>query len=202
MEALNLSRCSAVSDLRPLSGLTKLTNLNFGATQVSDLRPLSGLGSLTYLQFDNCQVSDISPLASLTSLKDLSFPSNQVSDISSLNDEYEGRLNATYQEIILPEIDWSSTITLTNIVKDKAGNFINPTKYSDGEYIAPSIIYSLPNDGRDIQYSWGEYIQESGQSFSGIVNKAVNQVPVVRILIDNDGSKYTTDDQTLLTETI
>ncbi|MBT0175839.1 leucine-rich repeat domain-containing protein [Listeria seeligeri] len=202
LEALNLSRCSAVSDLRPLSGLTKLTNLNFGATQVSDLRPLSGLGSLTYLQFDNCQVSDISPLASLTSLKDLSFPSNQVSDISSLNDEYEGRLNATYQEIILPEIDWSSTITLTNIVKDKAGNFINPTKYSDGEYIAPSIIYSLPNDGRDIQYSWGEYIQESGQSFSGIVNKAVNQVPVVRILIDNDGSKYTTDDQTLLTETI
>ncbi len=68
---LNLSRelvggnwinSNSVSDLSPLSGLTRLTDLWLESNAITDISPLSGLVNLVVLQLGDNNVSDISPL--------------------------------------------------------------------------------------------------------------------------------------------
>jgi NACHT domain len=72
---LQLSDCSAVSDLSPLKDLTQLTKLNLSdCSAVSDLSPLAALTELTELHLSDCSaVSDLSPLADLIQLKVLNL---------------------------------------------------------------------------------------------------------------------------------
>ena len=74
-----------LTDLSPLSGLTKLTNLTIWFSNVSDLSPLSGLTELTQLNLFWSNISDASPLSSLTELTYLSLRSNNVADLSPLS---------------------------------------------------------------------------------------------------------------------
>ena len=74
-----------LTDLSPLSGLTKLTNLTIWFSNVSDLSPLSGLTELTHLNLFWSNISDVSPLSSLTELTYLSLRSNNVADLSPLS---------------------------------------------------------------------------------------------------------------------
>ena len=73
-----------VSDLRPLSGMTKLTYLSVANSQVSDLRPLSGLTNLTDLILFNNQISDIRPLSGLKKLTVLDLCTNKISNLQPL----------------------------------------------------------------------------------------------------------------------
>lgn len=73
-----------ISDLSPLSGLTKLTKLDLSGNQISDVSPISGLTHLTRLELEMNQISDISPLAGLTKLTHLNLNQNQISDMSSI----------------------------------------------------------------------------------------------------------------------
>jgi internalin A len=77
---LNLSE-REVSDLKPLSGLTKLTSLDLGSNKISDLKPLSGLTKLTSLSLYNNKISDLKPLSSLTKLIDLNLNINKISNV-------------------------------------------------------------------------------------------------------------------------
>ena len=74
-ERLFLTDCTAVSDLKPLSGLASLQGLDLdGCTAVRDLKPLSGLASLQSLYLTDCTaVSDLKPLSGLSSLQWLSL---------------------------------------------------------------------------------------------------------------------------------
>ncbi|MBC2140531.1 leucine-rich repeat domain-containing protein, partial [Listeria innocua] len=77
---------SNVSDISPLSGLTNLTSLDLRNNQISDISPLSGLTKLTTtLYLENNQISDVSPLSGLTKLQALNLNNNQISDISPLS---------------------------------------------------------------------------------------------------------------------
>ena len=77
-----------ITDLSPLSGLTKLTSLilSYNGFNITDISPLAGLANLTELGLFYTNVSDISPLASLTNLTSLSLGSEDimVTDISPL----------------------------------------------------------------------------------------------------------------------
>jgi internalin A len=75
---------SPVSDISPLSSLTKLTVLDLAGDEISDISPVSSLTNLTILCLQGNDVSGTSPLASLTNLIDLHLTQNQVSDISPL----------------------------------------------------------------------------------------------------------------------
>jgi hypothetical protein len=74
-----------ISDLRPLSGLTKLNQLALDDNHISDLRPLSGLTNLLALQLSGNSISDLRPLSGLTKLESLSFRGNSISDLSPLS---------------------------------------------------------------------------------------------------------------------
>ncbi len=74
-----------ISDISPLSGLSKLEAIYLPDNEISDISPLSRLTDLRTLVLDSNQISDISPLSGLTNLRFLSVGSNQISDISPLS---------------------------------------------------------------------------------------------------------------------
>lgn len=77
---------SKVSDLKPLSGLTNLEELDISSSN-SDLKPLSGLTNLRILGVSG-EFSDLTPLSGLTNLTHLYLSSDNLSDlkpIESLN---------------------------------------------------------------------------------------------------------------------
>ena len=75
---------NAVSDLSPLAGLTKLTELWLQYNNISDLTPLSGLTNLRRLEVGANHISDISALTGLTNLRGLWIWHNNISDLSPL----------------------------------------------------------------------------------------------------------------------
>ena len=76
---------NSVSDLSPLSGLTKLISLGLWDNAISDISPLSGLINLKSLNLSNNAISDIAVLSSLTNLTALNLSNNAISDISVLS---------------------------------------------------------------------------------------------------------------------
>ena len=80
-----VQHCGGITDLSPLSNLSKLEHLNLGVNPVSDISPLSTLKNLTYLSIYQSNVSDLSPLSELTSLEKLDLKHNKISDISPLS---------------------------------------------------------------------------------------------------------------------
>ena len=85
LRTLNLSR-NKVSDLSPLSDLTNLRSLNLSVNRIiSDLAPLSGLTKLRTLNLFTNKISDIAPLSGLTALRTLSLTRNTISDVSALS---------------------------------------------------------------------------------------------------------------------
>ncbi len=75
---------NAVSDISPVAGLTNLTRLGLRENTISDISPLAGLTNLTWLNLAFTSISDISPLAGLTNLTDLLLFGNSILDISPL----------------------------------------------------------------------------------------------------------------------
>ena len=85
---------NTVSDLSPLTGLTKLTALNLSYTTLADVSALSSLIYITRLNLDGNTISDVSPLSELTQLTELFLSNNNASDISELSGlTYITRLN-------------------------------------------------------------------------------------------------------------
>ena len=73
-----------ISDLSPLASLNNLRVLYIGRNNISDLSPLSGLNNLADLYLWDNNISDLSPLASLNNLVDLYVGKNNISDLSPL----------------------------------------------------------------------------------------------------------------------
>ena len=103
-----------ISDLSPLSGLTKLTKLDLSGNQISDVSPISGLTHLTRLGLEMNQISDISPLAGLTNLITLSLYDNEISDLNPLSGMIQLKeLDISYNNIT----DVSPLANLTDLTK-------------------------------------------------------------------------------------
>ena len=73
-----------ISDLSPLASLNNLRVLYIGRNNISDLSPLASLNNLAYLYLWDNNISDLSPLASLNNLVDLYVGKNNISDLSPL----------------------------------------------------------------------------------------------------------------------
>ncbi len=75
-----------ITDLSPLSGLTRLTELHLHRNMIYDISPLSGLTELRLLDVSaNFYISDISPLSGMIKLRTLYLYTNEISDISPLS---------------------------------------------------------------------------------------------------------------------
>ena len=75
-----------ITDISALSELVNLQDIHLADNTVSDLTPLSNLRKLTELRLSNNQITDISPLSDSTTLNLLSLSHNQITDISPLSD--------------------------------------------------------------------------------------------------------------------
>ena len=76
---------NSISDVSPLSGLTSLITLSLHHNSISDISPLSGLTNLTMLNLYGNSISDVSPLSNLTRLRTLMLHRNNISDVSPLS---------------------------------------------------------------------------------------------------------------------
>ena len=76
---------NSVSDLSPLTNLSRLTDLNFNAHRITDISPLATLTALTDLTLSyNSDLADISHLRGLTSVKNLYLVSCSITDITAI----------------------------------------------------------------------------------------------------------------------
>ncbi len=75
-----------ITDISPLSGLVKLTELYLHRNMIYDISPLSNLTALEKLDVSaNFRISDISPLSDMTKLRTLYLYTNEISDLSPLS---------------------------------------------------------------------------------------------------------------------
>lgn len=86
---LRLAENQNISDLGPLSSLTRLTHLDLSTQQIRDLVPLSRLIHLQELRLNNNQVTDLGPLVTLDNLQTLEAINNQLSNLESLAEMYQ-----------------------------------------------------------------------------------------------------------------
>jgi hypothetical protein len=78
-------RGKQLTDLRPLTGLTRLSNLDLRANKLTNLKGLEGLKQLKELSLqDGNQLTDVSALAELTKLEWLALNENRLTDVSAL----------------------------------------------------------------------------------------------------------------------
>ncbi|MCX8093404.1 MAG: leucine-rich repeat domain-containing protein [Candidatus Goldbacteria bacterium] len=138
-----------ISDISPLSGLTKLRYLNLSNNKISDISALSGLTDLYSLNLANNQISNITSLSSLTNLIYLTLSNNTISDITSLSDLL--KLQELYLSNNLIE-DIAALVTNC----DAGGLGSGDTVYLEGNPVAtgtpgPNITY-LENKGVIVNY--------------------------------------------------
>ena len=75
-----------ITDLSPLSGLVKLTELYLHRNMIYDISPLSNLTALEKLDVSaNFRISDISPLSDMVKMRTLYLYTNEISDLSPLS---------------------------------------------------------------------------------------------------------------------
>ena len=85
IEGKGIVNSNAVSDLSPLTGLTKLDWLVLDDNNISDVSALAKLIQLTSLGLNGNNISDVSALTELTQLTSLRLHSNNISDVSALS---------------------------------------------------------------------------------------------------------------------
>lgn len=72
-----------ISDITPLSNLTKLTWIDLNDNQISDISPLSNLTMMSHLILDSNQIKNISPLSKLTNLLFINLNNNPINNAST-----------------------------------------------------------------------------------------------------------------------
>ncbi|MFC8074401.1 leucine-rich repeat domain-containing protein [Streptomyces sp. NPDC057307] len=86
LRALQLDRCTGLTDLTPLAEYTQLNSLDLGGCSgVDDLTPLTALTALESLRLHRCRkVKDIGPLLKLRALRRLDLSMTGVASVSGL----------------------------------------------------------------------------------------------------------------------
>lgn len=84
LEFLDLTGNDRLSDLSPLSDLTKLRDLRLSYNAIADITPLANLTDLARLNVSYNRIGDLTPLANLTGLGILSVDGADLSDLEPL----------------------------------------------------------------------------------------------------------------------
>ena len=112
----NRVNSNSISDLSPLSGLTKLTELNLFRNTIADLSPLSNLTELIELDLSgNVYISDLSPLSGLAGMRTLQLYSNNISDLSPLSNLTDLRWLGVSNNLIWDIVPLSSLTELRGV---------------------------------------------------------------------------------------
>lgn len=85
LEFLDLKN-NLVTDIKDLGNLIKLYNLDIEGNKIADISILSNMPGLLILNLSNNKISDISVLKELTVLQTLNLKNNQISIVESLRD--------------------------------------------------------------------------------------------------------------------
>ena len=130
-----------ITDLSPLSGLVKLTELYLHRNLIRDLSPLSNLTALETLDVSaNFHISDLSPLSGMTRLRMLNLYTNEISDLSPLSGLTGLRWLSLSNNLIWDISDLSS---LTNL----RGLALNVNAVSDLSHLSGMIHMERLNIG-------------------------------------------------------
>ena len=84
IDSINIAGSDEITNLKPLSRLTRLTRINCSNTPVANLMPLRNLTRLVHLNCSHCPVESIEPLRYLTNLEVLLLDDTKVKDLSSI----------------------------------------------------------------------------------------------------------------------
>lgn len=114
LQEINFST-TGISDLSPLSNLTSLETINGNNTPVSDLSSLSSLPNLKILSFSNTNVTRLQPLKSLVSLESFEFNYSQIEDCPA--DVYESMNGAILRSFFQREAEEEKTKSQKSIEK-------------------------------------------------------------------------------------
>ena len=102
---------NSISDLSPLSGLSRLRTLQLSQNDISDLSPLAGLSNLITLRLDGNDISDLAPLVAneaLTHGVQIDVTSNPLSS-ASINEDIPALqargIDISYDEIVFTADD-------------------------------------------------------------------------------------------------
>lgn len=157
LEKLDLAE-NEISDLSPISKLTKLTKLSLFRNRISDLKPISELTNLEYLDLYANKLVDISPLEKLVNLKHLDLHNNNDQTGDPAHPTVSGGIkdisvvkNLTKLELLsLGSNNISDISAIKNLdnIKDLVlgGNYISD--YSGLEqYIADRLAKQLEGEG-------------------------------------------------------
>ena len=120
-------KSDSVKNLEGLQHAVNLTSLELERNLLTDLSPIAGLTKLTNLRMWGCKtIVDITPLANLASLKSLQIHDNLITDLTPL----EGLTNLTSLTILTnPADDLTPIGSLTNLVTLNIGNMQNVTSF-------------------------------------------------------------------------
>lgn len=155
---LDLYYSESITDLSPLSNLTKLTSLNLSGNKISDLSPIANLTNLESLSAASNSISDLTPLASLTKLKYVVLSSQKITNI---------------------EKNYSEQISIPNRIKDVAGQPIAPLSISDnGVYNPPNVEWNLSSYLATVSYKFNQIVTVGNYQtdYSGTVTQPLKNV--------------------------
>ena len=145
-----------ISDISPLSGLTKLAFLDLSHNQISDIQPLAGLTGLGGLKLANNQIVDISPLAGLVNLNLLNIANNQITDFSPLAGLNLQSLNT--KRNISVDLSMINTSKITNLEYDLVCDIQRPSAYERVQ----------SRDYPSLLCSWGHVLEVHENKFENI----------------------------------
>ncbi|MGC9273220.1 InlB B-repeat-containing protein [Listeria ivanovii] len=167
-----------ISDISPLANLTNIIWLEANNNNLSDISVLANLTKLERIYLNNNELSDLSALKNLTSLTNIEVTDNQISDISPLASLTKLRdLKVTNQTFTNSPINFQSTITIPNAIKDATGALIAPSTISNnGSYASPDITWNLPSYVSEVSYSFSQSVTigNATGTFSGTITQPLN----------------------------
>ncbi|WP_125767160.1 MucBP domain-containing protein [Lapidilactobacillus wuchangensis] len=120
---------------------------------ITDVSPLAGLTKLTDLELTGNRITDVTPLAGLTNLKQLGLAFNHIGDFSSLSSLTKASISYNDQVVILPKITINSqtrTATLPTVFKLTNGA-VAPLTYKSG--VLTPVKYDTSNAAAPFYYS-------------------------------------------------
>ncbi|MCH4057938.1 MAG: MucBP domain-containing protein [Lactobacillaceae bacterium] len=148
---------------------------------ITDVSPLAGLTKLTNLQLSGNRITDVTPLAGLTNLTQLGLAFNHIGDFSSLSSLTKASISNNDQVVFLPKILINSqtrTVTLPSVFKLTDGT-VAPLTYKSG-VLAP-VKYDANNATApfyySVYYAGGYATQNAAGSLD--YNTIQNQLPPV-----------------------
>jgi len=110
-----------ITDISPLSGLTRLSWLHLGGNQVIDVTPLSQLISLQTAILYNNRIVEIGPLSELPNLAFLDLDDNQITDARPLSSLTRLRWLSLSKNLIMDTLPLSPMRFLETLLLERTG---------------------------------------------------------------------------------